>query len=103
MKDQRQLPVPLDKFFEAMGRAKAENVILEPAPRSDVVMVASRLGSKSTYLVGPDSCSCAAGQKSGAFCKHRAAWIYAHIDEYATSIADEYMRIGKAGSTIEVG
>ena len=91
---QRPLPVPIDIFVAAMARAAAEDIELSPAPRSREAMIASRPGSVNHYVVGPDSCSCPAGQKSGAFCKHRAAWIYLHIDEYAEALARAYMEGG---------
>lgn len=90
---ERELPVPVDEFVRKLELAKLQRVELRPAPRSGIAMIASRPGSPDEYVVGPDSCSCPAGQLSGVFCKHRAMWINHHIADYAHDLIDKLAQL----------
>lgn len=86
-------PVPdLKTFVRHLNKARAEGVQLSPAPRSNVVMRASRPGSSAMYYVGPGGCNCPAGEHGG-MCKHLALYMFEHLSDYAEDILREYVNV----------
>jgi hypothetical protein len=84
---QRSFPVPIRKWAELLLKARIEGVTLTPIGRTIRHMHASRPGSSKVYVVDGENCTCLAGQHK-VFCKHRALWLYEHIDLYAQAIAE---------------
>ena len=94
-------PIPLAVWAELVRKAQREGIVLTPIKRARRLMRATSSSRPGiTYEVNDRSCTCPAGAHKKP-CKHKALWLYEHIDDFADQLAASLVAPADPGKEVK--